>query len=478
MSHRGIAFSLPNGRTLGGATIWSMQMAERLEKIGWRTSLIDHGPAASPDEIYPATGPVTIPCGPFSCRHAQSVDLAAFVGPYRQALPAVFIPNWYDATYATCALLSLNHAEEQRVIAVMHSDHDSYYGYARYYEPIIHAFVGVSEEIGAKLNHMFPHRRDAIHVRSYAVAAPQGIRERDAAPTQLRVVYAGRIKNEQKCIQDLPPLIEELCRLQVDFRFRIIGEGEDLAELRRAVGALDEEARSRVTIEPPLPHEAMADVWRTSDVFILVSAYEGSSIAMREAMAAGCVPVVTRVSGTRALIDEGENGYTTAVGDTEAMARRVRSLATEPGQLKAMSEQAHRKIAERPSPADDAKWLSDVASSLWAQPARRWPGERPVFPVDEATAAECAASLNRARGGLAASRPVSHEQWLALLVNAQAGHTRVFREMQEESARYKRGLEIVLNKPPVRAWSAVKRLVRRLRQPSRRPPSREIEERP
>jgi len=51
-------------------------------------------------------------------------------------------------------------------------------------------------------------------------------------------------------------------------------------------------------------------LWQTADVCVLVSEYEGTSVSMLEAMAAGCVPVVTKVSGTADVIQPGINGFT------------------------------------------------------------------------------------------------------------------------------------------------------------------------
>lgn len=45
------------------------------------------------------------------------------------------------------------------------------------------------------------------------------------------------------------------------------------------------------------------------DCLLLVSKSEGLSNALLEAMAAGCVPVASKVSGNVDLIEEGENGF-------------------------------------------------------------------------------------------------------------------------------------------------------------------------
>ncbi|MFM7329605.1 MAG: glycosyltransferase, partial [Bacteroidota bacterium] len=46
------------------------------------------------------------------------------------------------------------------------------------------------------------------------------------------------------------------------------------------------------------------------DIFLSTSDYEGLPVALLEAMACGCVPVVTAVGGVPSVVKTGENGYT------------------------------------------------------------------------------------------------------------------------------------------------------------------------
>jgi glycosyltransferase involved in cell wall biosynthesis len=68
-----------------------------------------------------------------------------------------------------------------------------------------------------------------------------------------------------------------------------------------------------------------------SRVFILTSRWEGLSIAMLEAMAAGAVPVVANVGDLADVIEDGGNGYLVAQDDIDGYADRcLRLLADEP----------------------------------------------------------------------------------------------------------------------------------------------------
>jgi hypothetical protein len=101
----------------------------------------------------------------------------------------------------------------------------------------------------------------------------------------------------------------------VPYYLRIAGSGPEEAGLRERgdeLAALT--GRRSIEFLGRVPHSDMAAVWQATDVCLLVSNYEGTSVAMLEAMANGSVPVVTDVSGTKAVVAHGENGFTFPVG--------------------------------------------------------------------------------------------------------------------------------------------------------------------
>jgi glycosyltransferase involved in cell wall biosynthesis len=125
----------------------------------------------------------------------------------------------------------------------------------------------------------------------------------------------------------------------------------------------------------------MLDVWRSADICVLVSEYEGTSIAMLEAMACGCVPVVTHVSGTSAVIAPGENGYFVDVGDVVEMARIIQRLAAGRSELARLGVNAHRTIRDRFSFPAYVDWFLAMANEAWERPPRPWPAMRALLPI-------------------------------------------------------------------------------------------------
>jgi glycosyltransferase involved in cell wall biosynthesis len=180
-------------------------------------------------------------------------------------------------------------------------------------------------------------------------------------------------------VSDLARLAGILDREGVDFRLSIVGSGMDEEGLAERVRALPEPARRRVRLRGLLPIDAMMDVWLSGDVCVLVSEYEGTSITMLEAMGCGCVPVVTDVSGTAAVIRPGENGFAVPVGDLDAMARVLKELASNRSRLASLGAAA-RATVEPWSFDAYVQWFLALAQEAWREPPRWWPADRGLLP--------------------------------------------------------------------------------------------------
>ena len=102
----------------------------------------------------------------------------------------------------------------------------------------------------------------------------------------------------------------------------IVGDGPMLPALEERV---DAHALGAQCVFQP----GVADVreWlREIDIFVLPSLSEALSNSLLEAMASGCTVVASRVGGNPELVLDGKTGLLFAPGDTEDLARQLRSL--------------------------------------------------------------------------------------------------------------------------------------------------------
>jgi glycosyltransferase involved in cell wall biosynthesis len=82
------------------------------------------------------------------------------------------------------------------------------------------------------------------------------------------------------------------------------------------------------------------------DAYAMSSRYEGLSVALLEAMAAGVPPVVTRVGGMPEVIHDGRDGLLVAPGDPGALAAALAKLAADQELRATLAEAARRRARD------------------------------------------------------------------------------------------------------------------------------------
>jgi glycosyltransferase involved in cell wall biosynthesis len=82
-----------------------------------------------------------------------------------------------------------------------------------------------------------------------------------------------------------------------------------------------------------------------SDAFVLPSLFEGTPLALLEAMATGMPVVSSAIPGTDEVVSNGETGLLVRAGDPDALADALRRIVGEP-ELRARLGAAARRRAE------------------------------------------------------------------------------------------------------------------------------------
>jgi L-malate glycosyltransferase len=104
-------------------------------------------------------------------------------------------------------------------------------------------------------------------------------------------------------------------------RVRIVGDGPLRRQLEEMVD--DHHLRNVVVFDGYLPHSQVKDLMARSYLFVNCSRTEGSSLAMIEAMASGCLVVAADIPANRSLIHNGETGFLFSGDDPRALSRLV-----------------------------------------------------------------------------------------------------------------------------------------------------------
>jgi len=148
----------------------------------------------------------------------------------------------------------------------------------------------------------------------------------------------------QKRVLDLVKITNNLDRNDISYRLTVIGEGSDLQTLKTAW--TDEIKTDKVIMLGRLSRREMLTVLEQNNVFVLVSDFEGMPISLLEAMAHGCVPVVSDLaSGIPDLVIDGVTGFRVPVGDVERFASYIERLYNDRSLMERMATAAHEHLS-------------------------------------------------------------------------------------------------------------------------------------
>ena len=282
--------------------------------------------------------------------------------------PAIVVPNYAWEVFGVCARL-ISEGVQLHTVGFCRTDEEAYYGPLQWFEPLIAQFVCVSPECATKLTERIPQRREDIHVLPTGIIVPTSL-NRTYQTHPVRVVYGGRMSQVQKRVLDFVPFVEALLARQVDFQLDLVGSGSQTEKLKAAIAKLPHEGRVR--FQDPLAPEAMLDVWAANDIFVQVSEYEGTSNSLLESMAWGTVPVVTDASsGIRGVINEGRNGFIVPIGDMQAMADRISTLAESPETMSRVGRAAYES-SKKYSIENYERTFSEILRRAARSPVRTW----------------------------------------------------------------------------------------------------------
>jgi glycosyltransferase involved in cell wall biosynthesis len=370
--------------------MWAVRLANALAARGGRIALLSHTEATSHARLdiplHPGVESVRLE-GVAPMDHANG-DLTPYLPAYVEAIdrlaagagPVIVSPNLVGDSYGLFAAIASSRPDLVRVVGWAHNDTEYDCCVLEHYEPLLAAFVGVSEHITRNLARRLPTRTDAVH------RVPYGVEVAETAPTRepldgrpLRLLYTGRIDHFQKRIGVLPEISRALDQRGVAHEMLLVGDGPATDEIDARLAALPH-CRREPGVGPAGVRERL--VW--ADCFVLASRFEGLSISMLEALAAGCCPVVAQVeSGASEAIDNWRSGVLVPTGEDddaalgELFAQRIAELAATPERLAAMQRAAWERAQERYSIDAHAERVIDLFREVAAQPGRAWPADRP-----------------------------------------------------------------------------------------------------
>lgn len=279
--------------------------------------------------------------------------------------PCLWLPNYDFLNFAIIPALGAS----VRVLPVCHADEALYYQNIRWMADQVDGSVAVSRYLETALHQWLPQER----VRRVFTAAPtQSPRTGWNTDAPLRLIYTGRLDRYQKRVMDLVAIAAGLAAKRIPARMIIVGDGPEAARLSQGLHALD---GIETVLHGRLSPSDTRALYAQADVFVLPSAYEGLSVSLLEAMAAGCVPVISRTrSGSEDAVTDGESGFLCPVGDTDRFVEAVARLHADRQRLQRIGMAAQARIPGRFDTGTLSQNWADTVDWVTALPPRQRTG--------------------------------------------------------------------------------------------------------
>jgi glycosyltransferase involved in cell wall biosynthesis len=201
--------------------------------------------------------------------------------------------------------------------------------------------------------------------------------------TPVRLGYVGRLDSGQKRILDIVPFLNKLREIGIDFHLDLVGTGPAESEVKLLLKSFMDSGK--VAFHGWVDQEMLYQtIYPNLDIFIHFAHTEGVTIAPREAMAHGVVPVISEFIGLKAekqFLHE-VNALTFPVGDIPAAAKNVFRLMHEPGLIERLSSVAMRSQTGKYSYHGAIKAWAQAFKECMEKPVRKADNLKIRFPSD------------------------------------------------------------------------------------------------
>lgn len=271
----------------------------------------------------------------------------------------VLIARMFDA-YPVVSELKLEGHRTRLAVTVQAYESD-YFADLERYQDFVDFCVASGERIAGEVR-----QRTSVPAVSIpgGVAPPHRLRAAHDGP--LRIGYVGRVEQVQKRILDLPLVVD---RLKIPFTLDVAGDGKLLDELRARLP----QARFHGWLSTAELYER---VYPELDVLVHFAEFEGMTIAPREAMAHGVVPVIARNVGAEDFFD-GVNALTFEIGDVAAAADAIERLYRD----RALFERLSASARDSQRGIRSAEGASDAWAAAFRETAARAPRVGRMLPA-------------------------------------------------------------------------------------------------
>jgi colanic acid/amylovoran biosynthesis glycosyltransferase len=351
---------------IGGVSSWLQRLLPELKAAGWDVELHLFNLGTPPglnEQLLSAAG---IACRSTCWPATTEQGVEQCLQWLQAAAPHVYVANCITSAYFAAALASREAGLPS--IGVLHSDEPFYHGLIEEFVAgssrwRLDAMVAVSRYLDSCVGNVAwaGLRRACI-----PCGVPIPARPVRPEPPPLRLVWTGRMVEEQKCASATAQAIRLVLEAFPEARACMAGDGPAMPSVRAILQ--NQISAGRAQLPGRLDAAAIERELAASHVFVLLSEYEGLPVSLLEAMATGCVPVCRRMrSGISELICDRVNGL--VVDDRQqGFISAISELRSDSALRTRLAANARQTVLDNYSiAACTAQWLQLLEQSVAAR---------------------------------------------------------------------------------------------------------------
>lgn len=159
--------------------------------------------------------------------------------------------------------------------------------------------------------------------------------------SSVRLLFVGRLEEAQKNLGGLIDLIPDLAGVSLT----VVGDGDDRAELEKRCARTG--VADRVVFEGWVPKSELALKYRSADIFVSLSLWEGMPNSALEAMASGLPLILSDIEGHHELVEPGVNGELVCPARRDELLMIMNRLIRDGGLRAAMGRASRQRALDR-----------------------------------------------------------------------------------------------------------------------------------
>ena len=275
-----------------------------------------------------------------------------------QSQPDIYVPGCLLPAYHAAALVR---RQGVHTVGILHSDDTFYWGVVDEFANgqtagRLSALVTVSKFLQTTVPALIDNQSVLSRQIGYGVPLSDEVA---SPPTSVfRLVYIGRLEEEQKRISDVARALCAVVNQNLAVEAWIVGEGSGRPAVEQIIqaGGVDPQ---RVKLLGRVDVARIYSVLRDCHALVLLSDYEGLPVSVLEAMSVGVVPICLDLrSGIREAVQPGVNGLIVKDRQTDFYAA-VQTLQGDPALWKKLSTNARATVREN--------FSEDICAAAWVE---------------------------------------------------------------------------------------------------------------